>query len=257
MWSRLSVKHWRKAPQNKVQDYSSFPVLTHLPFDSEVFGFPFFRLNTEARESLSRDLESLRNLDLPVFGCDAKVSGLDNSDVRYLQEEGFVHVCDQVTFEASPTDSDLRLDGGVTELKNLEPMSIASHANNFKKDRLSLDSRIPSDTISRFYSKWIENSFSFPNKAVYALESGLCIPQLKKDILKIDLVSVLEKRKGVGTRLIGHILAQASEAKISRVEVTTESNNEGAINIYTRNGFREKARTSCLHFFHHDKQKSD
>ena len=41
--------------------------------------------------------------------------------------------------------------------------------------------------------------FRFSDKKIYALESGICITQLKQDILKIDLVSVLEKRKGVGT----------------------------------------------------------
>jgi hypothetical protein len=237
--------------------FDRLETLAYLPFDSGVFGFPFFRLPTVPDESLSRDLESLRNLNLPVFGCDAKVSALENSDVRHLQEEGFVHVCDQVTFEVSPASSDLRLDGGVTELKDLEPMSIASHAHNFKKDRLSLDSRIPSDAISRFYSKWIENSFSFPNKTVYSLQSGLCITLWQKDSLKIDLVSVLDKRKGIGSRLVEHTLIKAAMEKVSSVEITTETHNEAAINIYIRNGFREKARTSCLHFFHHDKQKSD
>ena len=100
-------------------------------------------------------------------------------------------------------------------------------------------------------------SLYLPDKTIYSIQSDLCITLKLKDSLKIDLVSVLDKRKGIGSRLVEHTLIKAAMEKVSSVEVTTETHNEAAINIYTRNGFREKARTSCLHFFHHDKQKSD
>jgi GNAT superfamily N-acetyltransferase len=231
--------------------------LSYLPFDSEVFGFPFFRLITDAGNSLSRDLESLGKLNLPVFGCDVKVSATDGSSVMQLQEEGFIHVCDQVTYDISTANSKFLPEVDAVELTDMDATEISSHADNFREDRLSRDSRIPNATIKRFYSKWIANSFTFPGKTIYSLQSGFCITHLKQDVLKIDLVSVLEKRKGVGSRLIKHTLARASQAKTSCVEVTTESHNAGAIKVYTRNGFREKERSSCLHLFHYGKQSSD
>ena len=100
-------------------------------------------------------------------------------------------------------------------------------------------------------------SLYLPDKTIYSIQSDLCITLKLKDSLKIDLVSVLEKRMRTGSRLIAHALFDASMQKVPFPSETTVSHNEGAINIYTRNGFREKARTSCLHFFHHDKQKSD
>ena len=84
------------------------------------------------------------------------------------------------------------------------------------------------------------------------MDSALCITQLKKNVLKIDLLSVLDKRKGLGTQMIEHILAHTSEAEFSSVEVTTEADNAGAIKVYTQNGFQEKTLSSCLHFFHFD-----
>ena len=230
--------------------FGRLEALSYLPFDSEVFGFPFFRLITDVGDSLSRDLESLSKLNLPAFGCDAKVSSTDDLSVMQLQKEGFNHVCDQVTYDISPATSKFLPEVDTVELIDLDAAEISFHADNFREDRLSRDSRIPNATIKRFYSRWIANSFNFPDKTIYSLQSGLCITHLKQDILKIDLVSVLEKRKGVGSRLIGHTLAQASQAKISCVEVTTESHNTGAIKVYIRNGFREKARLSCLHLFH-------
>ena len=137
------------------------------------------------------------------------------------------------------------------ELMQLDAEEISLHADNFSNDRLSLDSRIPCASIKRFYAKWIENSFSFPGKTIYSFQSGLCITHLKQDVLKIDLLSVLEKRKGVASRLIGHALIQAFQGKIPRIEVTTESHNKGAIKAYTRNGFQEKTRMSCFHLFHY------
>jgi hypothetical protein len=236
--------------------FDQLEALSYLPFDSHIFGFPFFRL-TEMGNSLACDLEALGKFNLPSFACDAKVSSTDDSSVIRLQKEGFVHVCDQVTYDISPTSSKFLPEVDAIELRTINRARISLHADNFRNDRLSRDSRIPNATVKRFYSEWISNSFGLINKAVYSLESGLCITQLKQDVLKIDLVSVLEKSKGVGTRLIRHILAQASEAKVSRVEVTTESDNTGAIKAYTRNGFQEKKRSSCLHLFHHEKQNSE
>ncbi len=239
------------------QAFARLEALTYLPFDSEVFGFPFFRLITDAGNSLAQDLEALRSLNLPTFGCDAKISSTDDSSIIQLQKEDFIHVCDQITYDISPASSTFMPEVEAVELMNIDAEEISFHADNFRDDRLSRDSRIPGASIKRFYAKWIANSFSFPGKTIYSLESGLCITQLKQDILKIDLVSVLEKRKGVGSRLIGHTLAQAYQGKIPCVEVTTESHNKGAIKAYTRNGFQEKTRLSCLHLFHYGEQSSD
>lgn len=229
--------------------FSRLEALTYLPFDSEIFGFPFFRLIKDAGKPLARDLEILRNLQLPAFGCDAKVSSTDDSSVTRLQKEGFVHVCDQITYDISSSASKFTPNIEVVELSSINQEEIALYANNFKDDRLSRDSRIPHETVKKFYSKWISNSFKFKSKSIYSLDSALCITQLKKNILKIDLLSVLDKRKGLGTQMINHILAHASGAGFSSVEVTTEADNAGAIQVYTRNGFQEKKLSSCLHFF--------
>ena len=241
----------------EAEDENSFDklkALSYLPFDSEIFGFPFFRLITKDKNQLSRDLESLRKL--PAFGCDAKVNNNDLSYMKDLKNEGFIHICDQITFVLSPANSKWILDKNAVELTYMDSSKIAFHADNFKDDRLSLDSRISNLSISQFYSKWISNSFSFPGKTIYSLQSGLCITHQKKNILKIDLVSVLKKKKGVGSRLIEHALAQVSQTKVSCVKVTTEAHNTGAIKVYTRKGFAEQERLSCLHMFHNEKKYS-
>ena len=80
------------------------------------------------------------------------------------------------------------------EVTDLSKLILSSHANNFNEDRLSRDSRISNETVGRFYSKWISNSLVTQIK-VYSLASGLCITQLKQDILKIDLLSAWKKEK--------------------------------------------------------------
>lgn len=204
--------------------------------------------------SLAHDLELLRNYKFGTFGCDAKVSSKDYSSIVHLKNYGFVHVCDQITYDIFPYSSKFTTNIEVGELSSINQEEISLHANNFKNDRLSRDSRIPQETVKKFYSKWISNSFRSRKKSIYSLDSALCITQLKKNILKIDLLSVLNKRKGLGTQMIDHILAHASEVGFSSVEVTTEADNAGAIKVYTRNGFQEKKLSSCLHFFHFDDQ---
>ncbi len=237
--------------------FARLEALNFMPFDSDVFGFPFFRLNKDAGNSLSRDLKILRNLKLPAFGCDAKISSNDKISLIQLQKEGFIRICDQITFEISPASLTSMTTNKAVELMKMDEPEISFHADNFKYDRLSLDARIPRASIKRFYTKWIANSFSFPGKTIYSFQSGLCITHLKQDYLKIDLLSVLKKRKGVASRLIEHTLALSSLKKNQRVEVTTESHNKGAIKVYTRNGFQQKTRFSCLHLFHFAQQSSD
>ena len=229
--------------------FDQFVSLSYQPFDSEIFGFPFFRL-TNLRNSFPCELKALSKLNFPSFGCDAKVLSTDLTSITSLLREGFVHVCDQITLQTSPTKTKFKKDSSAKEVSSLSKLILSSHANNFHEDRLSRDSRISNETVGRFYSKWISNSFSYTNKKVYSLASGLCITQIKQDTLKIDILSVLEKRKGFGTRITGHILAHAAETQVPRIEVTTESDNKGALKTYSRNGFQEKQKVSCFHFFH-------
>ena len=239
---------------SKSKDYPSgfarsLTHLEHLPFDTEVFGFPFFRLDPENGLEIDKDLATIRGLTKGRFGCDAKVMDGENKTVESLVRLGFREVCEQVTLQLCPSERRFDFDESARCPALMEDAEIHGHSENFTDDRLSLDSRIPQETIRKFYANWITNSFSLSGKKVFVLESGLCITLLKEDHLKIDLVSVLEKRKGLGRRLMLHVLEEARVRKIGKVRVTTESHNQAAIKLYEGVGFQKVSSHHCLHFF--------
>ena len=125
---------------------------------------------------------------------------------------------------------------------------ILLHSINFSCDRLSADPRIAPNIASKFYSNWIRNSFCIRAKRTYVLKSGFCISFKLKDQLKIDLVSVLEKRKKIGERLLLKVLHDAKLEGQKIVQVTTESHNEGAIGLYKKCGFEIVSTHKSLHF---------
>ena len=89
---------------SKSKDYPSgfarsLTHLEHLPFDTEVFGFPFFRLDPENGLEIDKDLATIRGLTKGRFGCDAKVMDGENKTVESLVRLGFREVCEQVTLQ--------------------------------------------------------------------------------------------------------------------------------------------------------------
>jgi ribosomal protein S18 acetylase RimI-like enzyme len=66
--------------------------------------------------------------------------------------------------------------------------------------------------------------------------------------LSIDLLSVLDKRRGIGRDLVSAVLAEAARRGSGRVEVVTECGNAASWRLYLGCGFRPEGFTDCLHF---------
>ena len=230
-------------------EYSELLAFEHLPFDSDVFRFPFYRLDLEKIDHASKDLEFLHDTKLKQFGCDAKILTKDEKLSAKALSLGFEIICQQTTLELDASQGSFKDDALVEISSEMSDSDISLHSRNFGKDRLSLDQRISPGIVSRFYEKWIRNAFGMEAKLTYVLESGFCITLNQRDKLKIDLVSVLEKRKKIGERLLLKVLHDAQAKGQGIVQVTTESHNKGAIGLYQKCGFRPVSIHHCLHFF--------
>ena len=230
-------------------EYPELQALEYQPFDSDIFRFPFYRLDPEKIDHVPEDFNFLRNTSHPQFGCDAKISTPEEELSSKVVSLGFKIVCQQTTLGLDTSQQSFMGDEFVKISERLSDSEISSHSRNFKHDRLSLDNRIPPEIVSRFYSKWIRNAFTINSKKVYVLGSGCCIVMQQNEQLKIDLVSVLEKRKGFGKRLLLKVLYNAKAQGQEIVQVTTESHNEGAIRLYEKCGFRPISTHHCFHFF--------
>lgn len=66
---------------------------------------------------------------------------------------------------------------------------------------------------------------------------GLATYIVYDDILEITSLDSLQEKKGIGTRLIEHILREAKERGCRKVVVITTNDNINAIRFYQKRGF--------------------
>jgi GNAT superfamily N-acetyltransferase len=219
--------------------------LVPVDFDTQAFGFPFYRVVRFDEERLTRDLDTLR--DLRPFAADAKVAADDVAGTHALLRLGFRKVCMQVTLERDPAgaiegDSEVR----ITDRLDLDNEALWRHARNFSRDRFSLDPLLPAVGRHRLYYQWFRNSLGGA-KRVASLGPNLCTFAHKGDSVAIDLVSILEPRRGIGARIISVVTAAAAVAGARSVRVVTECENTAAWSLYQKSGFRPVLYTAAFH----------
>ncbi len=89
--------------------------------------------------------------------------------------------------------------------------------------------------------------FLAARKRVASLGSNLCTFAQKGDSVVIDLVSILEPRRGIGARVISAVTAAAAAAGARSVRVVTECENTPAWSLYQKCGFRPVLYTAAFH----------
>lgn len=118
-------------------------------------------------------------------------------------------------------------------------------------DEISLLSRFYKDPkfrpfAKKLYHHWIENSLfhNYADKYFFSFESGkpagLIILKRNKYKMFINLFGVHKnyRRKGIGTKLLSSAESWAREHRYSTLYVPTQKNNEIAISVYEKFGFK-------------------
>ncbi|MFU2210564.1 GNAT family N-acetyltransferase [Solidesulfovibrio sp. C21] len=229
----------------------NFACLTRQAFDAEAFGLDFFRVTRLDYALLGPELKALRAM--PRVMADARIAACDREADLFLQRNGFRKVCIQIRYgrdvppdmAADPADA---VEPGDTAENRLPPGAVSRHVDNLVYDRFNLDAAVQKAGRDRFQAAWIANSLASPViRKVYDGESFISF-KLNGDEAAVDIVSVLVHRRGVGTRLMGRVLAAAARAGCARLIVTTEAENEPACRMYEKNGFMPEAHFSRFHY---------
>jgi hypothetical protein len=71
---------------------------------------------------------------------------------------------------------------------------------------------------------------------------------INEDIMRIDLFSVLDKRQGLGTRLVASAMDHALVTRTRAISVVTECENATSWGLLLRAGFRVARFLSVFHF---------
>ena len=219
--------------------------LTQQAFNTEIFGVPCYRIVDLDRTGLASELPLL--LQRPPVMIDAKVPAVRHETARWLRGMGFRSVCTQIALHcdltAVPAFSPSVTVGSRLAL---DDATISAHAANFTGDRYSLDPAIDRTHHDALYRQWIRNSIS-GRMLVASQGRNFCSFREQDAQITIDLLSVLDKRQGIGRQLVNATLGYAARQHDS-VRVVTECGNEVAWRLYLSCGFRIDGFTDCLHF---------
>ena len=220
-----------------------------MSFDSESFGFPCYRVRCWDPEPLSAAVRRL--LDSPgPLAIDAKVPADDVATTSRLMLLGFRKVCMQVTLSCDLSARSLAPDTAGVIIRRGMPFddeTVWRHARNFCYDRFSLDPLMPAEGRHRLYFRWIRNSLAADGKLAATTGPDFCSFSETPTAAVIDLVSILEPRRGTGSKVVAAVLAYARAAGLSEVRVTTECENTPALHLYLRLGFTVATYTAALH----------
>jgi GNAT superfamily N-acetyltransferase len=207
-------------------------------FDEAAFGRPFYRVTSMDSDGLERGIAALRNGTLP-FIVDVKTTSDDLVASRRLLSLGFRKVCMQIRLVndlSGPADFDRQ----AAEANTLDwpDELIAAHARNFVYNRFALDIALPAEGHDRLYSNWIRNSLTSGRKRILTIGRNFLSFVDDGEGLRIDLLSVLDHRQGIGRRLLNSLTSLAKDSGRASITTVTECENHAAVQLYCRTGYR-------------------
>jgi len=214
-------------------------------FDTEIFGIPCYRVVALDETGLARDLPPVLK-QRPVM-VDAKVPAARNEMTRRLQELGFRIVCTQIVFHREPDPiSYTASEVSIVPRLEIDDATVDAHAANFIADRHALDPLVGRARHDALYDRWIRNSLS-GRMLVASHGRNFCTFRTHDDHCAIDLLSVLDKRRGIGRALLNAVLDYSIQ-QLKPARVITECGNEAAWRLYLSCGFHIVGFINCLHF---------
>lgn len=215
-------------------------------FDTEIFGLPFHRVVDLDEAGLERELPPLLRRK-PIM-IDAKVPASRSDLARLLIGLGFRAVCTQVELIhdlAKLPATTARVDIGPRV--DFDGATLRAHLRNFRADRFARDPLIVQAEHDKLYERWIGNSLS-GRMQIATAGRNFCTFKPERNGLVIDLLSILDKRQGIGRDLVCAVLGEAVRQRKQSVAVVTECGNEAAWRLYLGCGFRIDGFIDCLHF---------
>lgn len=221
-------------------------------FDSDAFGFPWYRLVCPDAQGLEVEVEGLAAAG--PHAIDAKLPAEALGPARRLLALGFRRICTQLELVhplgSAPANGRPNLPPvtaiEISDSLVLPEELLGRHARNFAYDRFSQDPLLPEAGVRTLYRRWIGNSLS-GRKLVVHDGRNFCTYAEREGTWSIDLVSVLDAGRGVGTGLLAALVERGRAGRARSLTVVTECENRSAWRLYLRSGFEPARFTSVFH----------
>jgi ribosomal protein S18 acetylase RimI-like enzyme len=245
----------------------------HIPWDSDIFGFPFYQLTiSETSEGLSESLPKLLR-----FLCEqskdkclvcTKIPSQQVTKMRTLAEHGFYPI--EIMVEPY---RDLRSYSGTRHFERLslrparvedksQLFSIARSA--FSTDRYHLDPNLSDDRAGYRYEFWLENGMKSGDH-VFVYEDatddrlvGFChLREINKGLVDFSLAAIdpVFQKAGFGVMMYSECLMECQKMGYSEIVTRISLNNIAVLNIYAHLGFLFRQPTVTLHWYADNSKK--
>jgi dTDP-4-amino-4,6-dideoxy-D-galactose acyltransferase len=226
--------------------------IIHLKWDTDFFGY---NVGKVLLEDNCLNEEILRNNDYRLLYIYSNVALEKEVLLKYnlfLADEKtdlITHVSD-LTFDKSVNESIKEL---LSVDKNLLDLTFQSgHYSRFK-----IDPNFKNNEFEKLYTTWIEQSlnhtlaekvfgFLVDNKSV-----GFITIAFKNNAYDIGLIAVdsVYRSMKIGKQLLEYVFNYALSKKVNTITVTTQMQNQGALNFYLKNGFSVNRSTFIYHLW--------
>lgn len=195
-------------------------LITPLPFEEGVFGFPCGRLEFNKKSMVSCRLRE------------------DDERIPHLIALGFREVETLVTFSGRGWGKA----GTIAANDDLE--QCLALASCFTHDRFHADPLIPDHLADEVKRRWIKNSFNGRADVIFVARdkavAGFCICRPNM----IDLIAVREDKRNMG---FGTMLVNAAIHKYRKITVRTQAANLPSLALFRKCGLKEVSRKTTLH----------
>jgi len=214
-------------------------------FDSDAFGIPFHRVVRFDPDGVVGETKRLEAAGPHVI--DAKLPAEDLENAFLLQRAGFRRICTQFELVHDLEEPLSRAIGiEFSDRLELPDELLWEHARNFVYDRFSMDPLLPPEGGRTLYRRWIGNSLTGRRRVVHD-GRNFCTYAEGDGRVSIDLVSVLDGGRGIGSRLMAALVGLARERGAGSIVVVTECENRPAWSLYLKCGFRVSRFMSVFH----------
>lgn len=241
-----------------------------VPWDSELFGFPFYELKCGATpaDRLKLLLPDWLAAIAPRSGPCLAVAALAPADLRraqILSAHAFypVETLLEITLALARFKPVLEKKFGYMRMRPAAADDLPALAEiaraSFKTDRFHLDGNLPGDKADRRYARWIESGFR-DGAPVFVLEDGragraagfVLARETEPGVYDMSLAALDARYHNTGAGLILYqAMLAASRARGCRLATAWISiNNLNSLKAAERLGFTARRAVNKFHWFH-------
>lgn len=224
-------------------------MITPLPFDSDLFGYPVARKLWSQGDDEDQFLEQARQFQLVYIFSSTPISFVSprlrhvDTKLSFIKALENSHVPEGISLLGK--DSSLLQDASIVQILQFLALESGTYS------RFKTDPRLRQGEFEKLYQLWIQKAMSEGNILMAPEMAGMVTFDIKGPHAQIGLIAVHpdHRRKSWGKNLVFAAEAQAVIQGAVSMLIPTQEENSPAVKLYTDLGYELKERTFIYHFW--------